>query len=841
MSKIKYLILITILLNGCMIGTVSDPNPTFSANYRGIISTDKTSAEVDSSVNISISNIYYSKNILLGIPQINTYGLDINCNGKIEAISRIPFFSYAFKEKGSYQICVEISYYFENDKKNIQTAIINTADFDKIHIYSKISYFEIINEIIELEAGTLIDNKKLTVLAYDNNMELIPYANIKVELVEGGELFLLNEDNIFNKVTDTIHLNKEAKVDLYLKAKEKILENNIINSVNTLKISSISSNPVVFNYEFFVKPGPVSKIIPLSLGGSLRFQTRHDNYENFGNIIIRFEDKFNNPVYNTNALVKITNSDNTPITKQWRLGTDSLENELELNLVSSVVNDINQIGTINFVVNKNDDITVSEADITIISDNNVIYTYNIGIDMGELFPAILSLNANTSNDFGNVMYESSSSRVFTIINNGEKDALINYTTLNNSSFVYTGFAFPGINGTCSSTLESAIPCTIELEFIPNQDQIDELVYGTFFISYYNGNEDNSISLEILGKAINLIGTSTDDDFCVTRENDEPLCVKLSYVPGGIGYPTSNIVENEYWIADSTVTYDLYYTVRLWAETYAGYNFNHSLICPASAGSVEYTGVPTLENRKQPVTKINPRHAAVFSNALTEWFNEKLNTDLSLFYYSDANFENPIKTVSLTDYLEIFILGSNDNPYVKTDANGFRLASYKELYLAARFAGIEKTNIEPLHSNIIETQANGTSLYWRPSNYAPGAFDSICTEPTSPTCTATEETKEVAWFEENSNNTTQLVKTKRANELGLYDMNGNVRVWSSQVTHYSYFPDPFKYITHYDNITGWDYRSPATGMRSDLNVYRIINDNINYLCDDSIGFRLVKGH
>ena len=45
--------------------------------------------------------------------------------------------------------------------------------------------------------------------------------------------------------------------------------------------------------------------------------------------------------------------------------------------------------------------------------------------------------------------------------------------------------------------------------------------------------------------------------------------------------------------------------------------------------------------------------------------------------------------------------------------------------------------------------------------------------------------EVAWYHENSGNGTQMVGQKRANELGLFDMSGNVREWVQDCWHGSY--------------------------------------------------------
>ena len=44
---------------------------------------------------------------------------------------------------------------------------------------------------------------------------------------------------------------------------------------------------------------------------------------------------------------------------------------------------------------------------------------------------------------------------------------------------------------------------------------------------------------------------------------------------------------------------------------------------------------------------------------------------------------------------------------------------------------------------------------------------------------------VAWYYENSDNRTQPVAQKQANELGLYDMSGNVREWVQDCWHDSY--------------------------------------------------------
>ena len=46
--------------------------------------------------------------------------------------------------------------------------------------------------------------------------------------------------------------------------------------------------------------------------------------------------------------------------------------------------------------------------------------------------------------------------------------------------------------------------------------------------------------------------------------------------------------------------------------------------------------------------------------------------------------------------------------------------------------------------------------------------------------------EVAWYKDNSNNRTHTVMQKRANELGIFDMSGNVEEWCSDWFNYDYY-------------------------------------------------------
>lgn len=91
-----------------------------------------------------------------------------------------------------------------------------------------------------------------------------------------------------------------------------------------------------------------------------------------------------------------------------------------------------------------------------------------------------------------------------------------------------------------------------------------------------------------------------------------------------------------------------------------------------------------------------------------------------------------------------------------------------------------------------------------------------------------ELKEVAWFDENSGNKTHPVKQKKANELGIYDMSGNVseccqmhrsgRSWG--------YRDQYRY-------RGGSYNDSSYGC----SVSYILSQNYNEIIGSNVGLRL----
>jgi len=167
---------------------------------------------------------------------------------------------------------------------------------------------------------------------------------------------------------------------------------------------------------------------------------------------------------------------------------------------------------------------------------------------------------------------------------------------------------------------------------------------------------------------------------------------MIYVAGKTVFPLSSDSSNDvvatkvdkaYWVAETEVTYELWYEVKIWADKH-GYTFaNTGGEGTADKANSENGGVPTT-SKNEPVTNINWRDAMVWANALTEWYNAMNKTNYTCAYYIDPKYKTQIRTSTNSETITTSTAGSQDSPYLKEDATGFRLLTRNEWILAAKY-------------------------------------------------------------------------------------------------------------------------------------------------------------
>lgn len=122
-----------------------------------------------------------------------------------------------------------------------------------------------------------------------------------------------------------------------------------------------------------------------------------------------------------------------------------------------------------------------------------------------------------------------------------------------------------------------------------------------------------------------------------------------------------------FIADRLVSYELWSTVREWAENPARGDGRYSFTNPGRAFPAYSIEKTPETNEYEPVVNISWRDAAAWMNAFTEWYNDhaagsaEAKEPLEPLYYTDAAYTVPVRR---TD--------TPDGPFLKPGAAGFRL-------------------------------------------------------------------------------------------------------------------------------------------------------------------------
>jgi len=283
-------------------------------------------------------------------------------------------------------------------------------------------------------------------------------------------------------------------------------------------------------------------------------------------------------------------------------------------------------------------------------------------------------------------------------------------------------------------------------------------------------------------SINTVGFSEHFIY----EDDSLFTMK--YCPGGF-FPTGTDNNGGYitlpipfWVGETEVTYKLWKIIYSWAEQ-NGYSFSS----PGSQGD----GVGDTD--LHPVSSINWRDVIVFCNALTEWYNSKNETEISLSCVYKIN-GTPIRSSQESN-------GSVcDSVIPDYNADGFRLLESNEWECSARYK-------------------DGNS--WTNGSYASGAVAYY---------NNTTATSAVAWYILNAANSSHPVKEKLPNSLGIYDMSGNNYEWC-----FDYYNSTSKRI-----LRGGSWAShPADSFGHILMQLGFVNCDDPFDESNSVGFRLAR--
>ncbi|MBN2722939.1 MAG: SUMF1/EgtB/PvdO family nonheme iron enzyme [Deltaproteobacteria bacterium] len=341
----------------------------------------------------------------------------------------------------------------------------------------------------------------------------------------------------------------------------------------------------------------------------------------------------------------------------------------------------------------------------------------------------------------------------------------------------TNFGYISGNAQCTSDCRVDVnPC------IPSGQCGNGVIQGD---EECDGDDIGTATCESEGYISGNLGCKNDctfDTSTCTLNYTSPNIGTLIYVPGGAFQRdtiTSNIsTVSSFRISQTEITRSMYYTV--W-NTDPSDTIN-------SIGTTD------------PVQSVNWYQAISFCNKLS-----LLEGLTPVYNIEGVDFSN------LThDQIPSTDNDTWNNVSVNWTADGYRLPTEMEWMWAAMDANI---------SNPVETNTTGYTKYFSGSN-------------------GTNIINDYAWFSSNSNNTTHPSGSKTMNELGIYDMSGNVWEWI-----WDYFAMfPAGEIADYKGPSTGDFRILRGGSWATDQTYCTISKRSYDYADFSstdIGLRVVR--
>ena len=256
-----------------------------------------------------------------------------------------------------------------------------------------------------------------------------------------------------------------------------------------------------------------------------------------------------------------------------------------------------------------------------------------------------------------------------------------------------------------------------------------------------------------GAAVKGLGKVEPQPQTQTKIQPKPTSNKPTYisslslgmvrVPGATNFPTGEDdssscleINYSYEMGKTQVTYSQWKIVYDWALRHGyrfanlgsrgGYNAE-----PGNSKNANRYKVYESGHADHPVTKVSWGDCIVWCNALTEFCNIVEGLDFFYAYHYKNDIVRNATDKNVCDNVEVYL-----------ESKGFRLPTSMEWELAVRYIDGKR---------------------WAPGN-------------SSGTSKNLTDTREMAWFEENSDYSTHPVGTKAPNVLGIYDMSGNVFEW-----------------------------------------------------------------